>query len=359
MVEIRRHRWFRGRFPWQGVVFLLCLIVIAGASMWFGALFFRASGVQSAEIPQVQVRRALDGVWVEPEEQSYLPVGVMIENMIDSRPASGIARAQLVVEAPVEAGITRFLAVYAVRDVGSEIGPVRSLRPYYLAWAKEIGAALVHVGGSPEAMARVRKEYARLNVDQFYEAGSFWRTKARQAPHNVYTTLPLIRELLTNRSIGDTSTFPQWVFEDDPPLAARPEGADHLSLSFSTDPYRVVWEYDRATNAYRRFHGSVPHADVDGGVVLAKNIIVIPTRVQILDAIGRRAITLLGSGKAILFRNGLRMDARWVKEKPDDRLTLVSVDGAPIPLTAGTTWIEVFPMTGAMVYNDVKEVLNK
>lgn len=359
MVDMRRYRWFRGRFPWQGVVFLLCLLILAGVSVGLSTHLFRAAGQPTPDTNGTQVRRLLDGVWVDPEESTYLPVGVMIENMIDSRPSSGVARAQLVYEAPVEAGITRFLAVYAVRDAGSEIGPVRSLRPYYLAWAQELGAAIVHVGGSPEAMKRVRKEYARFNVDQFYESGSFWRTKARPAPHNVYTTLPLIRELLTNRTLSDVSNFPAWTFEDDPPLAVRSEGTQAVSLSFSTDPYRVVWEYDRTLNAYRRFHGSTVHADADGNAIIAKNIIVIPTRVQILDSIGRRAIQLQGAGKAVIFRNGLRIDARWVKEKPEDRLRVTAVDGTPVPLTAGTTWIEVFPMTGAMVYNGEKENLSK
>ncbi len=351
----------RRRFPWQGVVFFVCIVVVAGVGVWLSTLFFAPipPPVQRATNEQSRIRRFLDGVWVEPDLVHLPTIGVMIENFIDARPQAGVARAQLVFEAPVEAGITRFLALYGSGDTGTEIGPVRSLRPYYLDWARELGAAIVHVGGSDDAIRRVRKEYHQFDIDQFFESGSFWRTKSRAAPHNVYTTLPLLRDVLKARGVIPPVQESTWTFVDDPPLEARAENEQNVELAFSTDPYTVRWTYDRVTNTYLRSQLGAPHVDADGTEVRARNIVVIPTAVKILDTVGRRAITLSGRGQAMIFRNGTRIDATWQRKATDTRLQLVADDGTQVPLTAGTTWVEVFPRTGVMRYNGVKEIFSK
>ena len=68
----------------------------------------------------------------------------MIENLYpDARPQSGLQSAGVVYEALAEGGITRFLAIFGDQAAKS-IGPVRSLRPYYIDWALEYGASLSH-----------------------------------------------------------------------------------------------------------------------------------------------------------------------------------------------------------------------
>src|SRR3989338_4081349 len=103
----------------------------------------KSSVGQAPIIPQA--RRVFDGMLVEKGKEHVPIVGVMIENMIEAQPLSGIADAALVFEALAEANITRFLAYFvldenAPKDSPSaeelsfgapsiEIGPVRSARP--------------------------------------------------------------------------------------------------------------------------------------------------------------------------------------------------------------------------------------
>ena len=76
------------------------------------------------------------------------PVAVMVDNHPGARPQSGLNQACLVFEAPVEGGITRFMAVYGHGQEVPKIGPVRSIRPYFVRLAKSLGAVLAHCGGS-------------------------------------------------------------------------------------------------------------------------------------------------------------------------------------------------------------------
>ncbi|MCA9340125.1 MAG: DUF3048 domain-containing protein, partial [Candidatus Saccharibacteria bacterium] len=59
---------------------------------------------------------------------------IMIENSPDARPQSGLKQAGVVYEAIAEGGITRFLAIYQEAKP-QLIGPVRSVRMYYIDWS--------------------------------------------------------------------------------------------------------------------------------------------------------------------------------------------------------------------------------
>src|SRR3990172_7795880 len=71
------------------------------------------------------------GIW-----ETRRPLAAMIENHVDSRPASGISKADVVYEAVAEGGITRFLAIFYCGVAASEvkIAPVRSARIYFVNW---------------------------------------------------------------------------------------------------------------------------------------------------------------------------------------------------------------------------------
>jgi hypothetical protein len=80
----------------------------------------------------------LDGMPVtDASKQVPNTVGVMIDNHPDAYPQSGLVDARVVYEAPVEGGITRYMAIFDASQTSTKAGPVRSARPYYLDWIRE------------------------------------------------------------------------------------------------------------------------------------------------------------------------------------------------------------------------------
>jgi len=65
-----------------------------------------------------------------------LPLAVMIDDNVVSRPQSGFNAASIVYQAPADGGEDRYMLVFQELD-GSDIGPVRSGRPYFVNWAAE------------------------------------------------------------------------------------------------------------------------------------------------------------------------------------------------------------------------------
>src|ERR1700690_2344760 len=117
--------------------------------------------------PAPMVAATTDGVWL-PASQAALatrhPFAVMIDDQALARPQSGLASADIVWQAPAEGGIPRYMAIFQTTDAPA-IGPVRSSRLYFVAWASEWKAMYVHVGGAPNALAFLHQNTGKLIYD--------------------------------------------------------------------------------------------------------------------------------------------------------------------------------------------------
>ncbi|MDD4995333.1 MAG: DUF3048 domain-containing protein [Patescibacteria group bacterium] len=282
--------------------------------------------------------RTIDGVMAAAGRTNLVPIAAMIENHIESRPPSGISRASLVFEAPAEAGITRFLAIFDQDFSSDEVGPVRSARDYYLDWAAEFGALYAHCGGSPLALQKI-PSYPIFDLNEFYNGRFFWRDNERTAPHNVYSNSDLLRQAVEAKEMDAVAAYESWRFKDDQPSAAP--SANEITINFSTPAYLTRWVYASGTNEYVRFHGEVQHIEKNGDAIKAKNIAIVVTEATVIDYEGRLNLRTLGKGKAWVFRDGGALEATWQKDDIQDRLRFYDVTGREIEFNRGVTWVEV------------------
>jgi hypothetical protein len=291
------------------------------------------------------IRRKIDGQAVKTEAEANLyPVAIMVENMVDSWPQTGLDKANLVIEAITEASIPRFVAFYASNDEIKKIGPVRSARPYYLDWANPFAPLYMHVGGAPEALQKIRSgKYNLIDLDQFFWSEYYWRDKWRYAPHNVYTSSELIKEALTQKGLTTSADYPTWKYKNDLELAKRPEQVNDIKITYAVQFYKVRWQYNREENNYIRYQNGDIHKMSDGEWIKAKNVIVQINDMSVIDDIGRKKITTIGEGKAWVYRDGEKVEATWKKATINDGLKYYDGKGNEIELNGGTTWIEVIP----------------
>jgi hypothetical protein len=296
--------------------------------------------------PKPKYFSPLTGELVADKATLTKPVtGIMIENSPSARPQSGLKDAEVVYEAVAEGGITRFLALYQQHQPDL-IGPVRSLRMYYLNWATPYDASLAHVGGSYNALKTVRNGNYR-DLDQFFNGAYYWRATDRYAPHNVYTSFSKLNQL--NASKGYTSSNPIG-FEranDGTPLA---QDATSINLKISGPLYNSSYQYDPATKFYARSEGGVPHLDREAGQIQAKVVIALRVDMSTVMEDGyRENILTTGNGNAVIFQNGHAYNATWYKDSDAGQLRFSDAKGQPIALARGTTWISAIPNSGGDV----------
>jgi hypothetical protein len=284
-----------------------------------------------------------------PRARAYRrPIAVIIDNLYpDARPQSGLSHASLVFEAPVEGGVTRLMAMYEETDAHT-VGPVRSARPYFVSWAAGFQAALVHAGGSPGALQRIRRTPQIVNIDALRRPRGFNRTADRIAPHNLYAHLPRLRALFGLTAPGSVVELRHKL---DAGISSRGAGLgikiDFSLPSIASGPaYQVAYHYDPARNAYLRFVGGDAAIDqVTGQQLEPKNVAVLTTAVVPIagDPAGRLSVYAVGHGPALYLQDGRIIHGRWRKKAVGNPIQFWDNSGRPFAFNRGQTWIEVVP----------------
>lgn len=370
-VLIAPHKHFRRFWKWWlglnrnerfAIIAVALLVFGAGALGWF-TLVQPDSNPSLTLIrhpkkpkPPTTVASPLTGVQVDPALAARPVTGIMIENSDDARPQSGLQDAGVVYEAIAEAGITRFLALFQ-EGQPQYIGPVRSLRPYYIDFAAPFQASIVHVGGSPDALAEVTSGGFR-NLDQFYNGAYFTRIGSRYAPHNVYTSFAKLDAL--NQAKGYTkSEFRGWDRKADKKLATPTAKTIHLAIS-SPDFY-ADYTYEAASNSYLRSEGGDPHielvnaGDKTGPQLHPKVVIALVMGLSngALDASGAYYSNYIdyGSGQMYVFQDGGVTTGTWSKSGTNDQPHFAEDNGTPIKLDAGQTWLTLVGDPSKVTYS--------
>lgn len=294
-------------------------------------------------------RHPLNGVCIEKRTEEKI-VAVMVENHPDARPQSGIASADVVYEAPVEANYSRFMLLFSESADIEKIGPVRSARPYFLDWVAEYGDAMyVHVGGSPDALERIQDEKIN-NLNEFYRGWYFWRAQDRYAPHNVYTSTNLLKKALDDYTDSYSEVaFDSWKFEE---LSSCEENCiQEVEVTFLGNVYKAIWKYNSSTQKYERYQDGTLHLDQNAEKIVADTVIVQKVETEVLDQIGRLGMQTVGGGEAFVFSKGSIVVGRWEKESVSSRTKWLTDTGEEIGLSPGTIWVEVLNQRGNLTFN--------
>lgn len=299
----------------------------------------------------------LTGRLVRPAAAERHPIAVMIDDHPDARPQSGFNAASVVWHAPAEGGVPRYMLLFQDQVPGA-VGPVRSARQYYIAWAAEWNAVYGHAGGSPQALRTLREQgngQLVYNADEFRWGGTFYhRSTDRFAPHNVYTTGKELRRMAKRIGAADGPMEAAWAFAPDAPMRARPKGG-RIGVAYSWN--KIDYRYDRATNTYiRSVTGEKPQIDrADGEPVAPKNVVVMLMSFGPLnDGSNKQRLEadVIGSGRAWIATNGHTIKGSWRKDGLREPTRFFDAAGNPVTLTVGQTFVQVMPIGSKVTVKD-------
>jgi hypothetical protein len=348
--------WLKDRSKKQWIIFAAVLVLLAGgASAWFFMQDDAPVAKKKVATPQqeekppepVMVPSTLTGMPVDPSVNERSVTAIMIENTEEARPQSGLEHAGVVFEAIAEGGITRFLTLFHDTEPGY-IGPVRSVRPYYIRWAMGFDAGIAHVGGSPEALASM-KQWKAKDLDQFAGGSYFYRISSRYAPHNVYTDMGKLHAYEAQKGFGKSNFTP---IVRKAQQASKTPSVTSIDFNVSSAFYNPHYDYDVATNSYKRSEGGAPHmqADQNGGQLqLAPKVVVALIMAQ--GASGKyTTYNTIGTGTAFIFQDGIMVQGNWRKDSNESQFVFTTQAGAPLALNAGQTWFTVLGGSDRVTY---------
>lgn len=303
-----------------------------------------------------------------------------------ARPQAGLNQAGVIFEAIAESGITRFAAIYQ-NPTSAIIGPIRSLRLYYLEWDTPFDCAIVHAGGAADALAAVSHGYKDLTEDYAY---MYRGTYGGRLWNNLFTTSTLLRQANADRNFGESNIngFQRMTPEESNQWRAdnlaveklnivKPASGDTSALKPAVSQiglrfggwatFNVQYNYDANSNKYLRSYedgnahevyscpeedlGQKNPEDVCTLTQMAPSVVIaMKVREHIASDNYHEDITTTGTGEAYIFQNGTAIHGTWSKPTTADQISFRDENGAEVKLAPGQTMISAVPDYGSVDY---------
>ena len=300
------------------------------------------------ETPIPLPRSPLSGIVTGQRVAGRRPVAVKVANDPGARPQWGISEAEIVYEHVTEGGVTRFTCIFILSD-HPRVGPIRSARLIDVDLIREFDALFAHVGGSPPVREHLQV-LGPLDRDEFFYSagGPYYRTEDRFAPHNTFINLPALREAGLAVGLPGTVELAPTLFYSEQPEAGDLHALNVPPPPASSDTYRSTYAFDAGTRLYAKSQNNAPHIDgATGEQINVANVVLQYTNIVATeyeeDFLGNRSLDIdtVGEGDVTIFRDGLGLPGRWVREAIADRTRYLDRDGNQIALRPGHTWVHM------------------
>ena len=301
----------------------------------------------------------LTGEKMDPGEVNRRPLAVMLNNIIEGTPQTGISQASIIYEAPVEGRITRLMGIFENYQDMDQIGYIRSSRDYFVYCALEFDAIYAHFGQATPYVGELLNSDRVDNISgavagiDHPAASTFLRTSKRKAPHNVYVDIKGLQKDIDK--FGYSQTYhdthkPKFAFAPD---GQKPNSSGQKALLLypggkekdqpnGFSKVQAYFEYNEKDGKYYRFQYGGPHIDESTGEQLSyDNVIFQYCYGEVRDANDYLAFGCHGDNnmKVQVFTQGKMTEGTWSRYADTDPAYYVDKNGDPIQLSQGKTWI--------------------
>jgi hypothetical protein len=269
-------------------------------------------------------RLALTGEVIAPR-----PALVVKVDNVDAEPQSGLNQADIVFEEIVEGQATRFAAVFNSSEA-NPVGPIRSGRTQDVNLLLSLNDPAIAYSGANEA---VNAALQNAGFELFGEGTpGFFRRDDLPAPHNLYANIAALWPQIV--SSGDAVPAFEYV-EPGQDVAGTPV----TFVEMLVGSYDVRWDWDATQGLFLRSQLGSAHELTDGRAS-ADNVVMLVLEYGTSPAGGGPEANTLGSGAAVVYSDGRKIEGTWSRDNSTDPFTL-EAGGQPILLAPGRTWVEL------------------
>jgi len=361
----------------KSLLFLLGTILVVAISLLVVFIITASNDEPVAEVPVVEIEEEPVEIVEEEEEEEEVeepfvlgnenlltglpglsdeavgmrPVAVVISNVWESLPQYGVGDADIIIELPVEGGLTRLLAIYGDYTQVPVVIPTRSFRIYMPIFALAFDSICAYWGMDNT----VADQIAAMNLDEFDASfdgnGLFGRDQGRLnsgfgLEHASYFLGPRLPEVVHN--IGMRTELleeMQYYFFRFPPVGEviLPEGREAREFSIAFGAATSRFTFDSENKVYHKEHNGNPHIEASTGEQLAfTNIFILETAVT-LRANGVHVDIAWAGGTGYYISNGVAQEITWGREGGTyrGRLYFLDRDGNELRVNRGKSYIGV------------------
>lgn len=330
------------------ILIVILFVAIIACGVLLGMKFIGAKDEEDTASVDDTINVVLGDKKEEPKSKyasNERTIAVVIDNVGEAIPQTGLNEAMIVYEMYVEGGLTRFLAIYKGANVDT-IGPVRSARPCFIDYALENDSIFVHFGGSTRALQDVDKLKMENISGLVTPANVFWRTNKKAKPHNALISTKNIWEYAGTRGYRKTTserTVLNYVVDD----VTLEEGIDANTVNIPYSSSKVKFVYNKETGLYERYVGNQLRKDwLTNETITTKNIIITIANNYSTDeegGYGRQEIENIGNKDGYYITNGKAIKIKCEKSTRAGKTVYKDLEGNEIKVNDANTWIQIVP----------------
>lgn len=290
----------------------------------------------------------LTGLPEDASLQNQRPIAVMIDNDPRALPHYGLSDADVVYEmvnSLANNRVTRLMGLYKNWQNVSQIGNIRSTRPTNVLLAPEWNAVLIHDGGpfyndpyfQSTGLAHLSGGFSRIR-----------NGKATEFTEYLTGSEVVKRFQKAGYSSAYTNYRPHWDFANvDLTSAAGSSNASSVDLN----AFRLTkpsLKYDSSTGLYQYYeNGSIAKDGNTGAVPAFKNVILQECIYHQYDANGYLIYNIIADKMPGWYiTNGKAIPITWSKLSETGVTRYYDLDGNPITINPGKTYIGIVPDDG-------------
>jgi hypothetical protein len=268
-------------------------------------------------------------------------LAIKVDNYPAARPQSGLDKADIVFEEPVEGGITRLVAVFQCQEASS-VGDIRSARAVDVQILDQLSHPLfIHAGGIAPVLSLVQQGNL-VDENIFAHSSIIDLDHSRVAPYSTFTS--------TEQGWGldpsdTTAPVPLFSYSATVPAGTAIDSL-HIPYSGTNDN---TWTWSSSAGRWMLAFSGRPAMLADGNQISTTNIVVQSVAVTYGPWAESGCCSLevqsqmTGSGSLLVLRNGEEIAGTWQRTSLDDPTSLIASDGSTIALAPGPTWVEIVP----------------
>lgn len=298
------------------------------------------TGLSTEDAPEADVAR--------------IAIAVKIDNSTEAQPQAGLDFADIVFEEYMaRGGWTRFVAVFQTTypDV---VGDTRSQRPMDPYIVGSFFGPIVFSGMAPGPLKDALKF-----TDQIYIAEdlrncrpAFYQATGHHRPYATYIHLD---EAATCAAAAGASPGPQqfdYAYPADQATAMVSGTPVTTILAKFSRAATTQWTWEPTTQKWLRAGKTFtadtldPHLMQSGVQLSATNVIVLRATVRYKYSDDPETLLLVDGGTGYVATGGQYVEIRWTKSERTDAFHLTTLEGGPVLLAPGNTWVELLPEAG-------------
>ncbi len=274
----------------------------------------------------------LTGLAAETDMSLIRPVAVYTEHIYE------VAAAEIVIEAPIEGGKTKFMMLTTSYTGVTQIGAISSSRLYLQSFASAFGAVSVCAGISDRTPIGSNAQYPVIDCVKDGLSTVFYRDSNDESEKYLYTSgTRLIGALENFQKCGATLPYLQNPYGTS--LSPNGKAATGVVIPYSSDKV-TQFAYDKARQTYIYTQTGIAAQTTDSNEISFTNLLLLTCESAVLNKVTGTEFELNteSGGVGQYISGGKYIDIQWSRDEAGN-LSFCDQSGAPLSINRGNTYI--------------------